>query len=312
MARMNALLPLILVAVVNNHENSLALVDAQKHAVAAVVPVGNGPHEVVFTADGRNAIVSNYGTKDAPGNSLSIIDTATMKEIKRASVAPLSRPHGLAVSGRRVWFTAEGSLAIGRYDIDAGVVDQVVGTSQRVSHMIAADLAHQKLYTANIFSNSISSIQPANGPGGWDVEQIGVANGPEAIDVTPDGTRVWTGHRPAGGISVIDTATKKVVANVPVSTFVFRIRFTPDGRYALATEPEAHQLLVFNATSRELVKKVPVEGAPVTVAIDASGQRAYVASAGPNKIYVVDLETLNVVDEMPSGGVPDQIAVTER
>lgn len=309
---MNALLSLILVAVINNHENSLALIDAQKHAVAAIVPVGNGPHEAVFTADGKNAIVSNYGTKDAPGNSLSIIDTATMKEVKRVSVAPLSRPHGLAVVGRRVWFTAEGSLAIGRYDLESGSVDQVVGTSQRVSHMIAVDAAHQRLYTANIFSNSISAIEPANGPGGWSVEQIGVANGPEAIDVSPDGTRVWTGHRPTGGISVIDTATKKVVANVPVSTFVFRIRFTPDGRYALATEPEAHQLLVFDASSRELVKKVPIEGAPVTVAVDASSKRAYVASAGPNEVYVVDLTTFSVVDEMPSGGVPDELAVTER
>ncbi|HJW95447.1 MAG TPA: YncE family protein [Thermoanaerobaculia bacterium] len=306
---MKALLALTLVAVINNHENSLALIDVQKHAVAAIVPVGNGPHEVAITGDGRTAIVSNYGTKDAPGSSLSIVDLASMKETKRVSVAPLSRPHGLAINGRRVYFTAEGSLAIGRYDLDKGVVDQVIGTAQKISHMIAADRAHPKFYTSNIASNSISAIEANGGPGGWSVEQIPVANGPEAIDVSPDGAHVWTAHRPKGGISIIDTATKKVIGNAPVGTFVFRIRFTPDGKHVLATEPDGHQLLIFDAATHELVKAVPIEGAPVTVAIDKDGTRAYVASAEVNKIFVIDLASFAIVDEMPSGGAPDQIAV---
>src|SRR5262249_45781226 len=62
-------------------------------AIAGTVPVGQGPHELVASPDGRFAFASNYGSGPAPGHTISMIDLAAQKEIRRIDVAPLSRPH---------------------------------------------------------------------------------------------------------------------------------------------------------------------------------------------------------------------------
>jgi YVTN family beta-propeller protein len=81
--------------VLNKAENSLALVDPATMQVVARVPTGEGPHEVVASADGRTAYVSNYGAQQ-PGNTLSVIDLAARKEVRPEALGPLT-PRGRVV-----------------------------------------------------------------------------------------------------------------------------------------------------------------------------------------------------------------------
>lgn len=298
------------VLVVNRDEKQLVILDPVTREIVAKVATGNGSHEVAASEDGRLAIVSNYGDKDAPGNTFSIIDIDAAKELRRGSVAPLARPHGLAVAGNHVWFTAEANQMVGRFNLADDAVDRVVGTAQKLSHMIVIDRKTEKLYTSNIVSGSVSAIAPVDPPARWDVVQIATKGGPEAIALSPDGKQVWVGHRPTGGISIIDTAAKKVTATIDVDHFVFRLAFTPDGKYVLGTVPDAGVVEVYEAATGDRVKKIETPGgAPVTLAIDPDGTRAFVAVAGANRVYVIDMKTLEVSASMPSGGTPDGIAV---
>ena len=52
--------------VLNKADANLAFVDPAKLEVLAKVPTGEGPHEVDVTADGKTAIVANYGTGPNP------------------------------------------------------------------------------------------------------------------------------------------------------------------------------------------------------------------------------------------------------
>lgn len=301
------------VLVVNREEKQLVILDPQTREIVGKVPTGNGSHEVAATEEGRLAIVSNYGDAGAPGSTLSIIDIDAAKELHRGSVAPLQRPHGLAVVGDSVWFTAEANQAVGRFNLGENAVDRVVGTAQKLSHMIVADRKSGKLYTSNILSGSVSAIAPVDPPARWDVVAISTARGPEAIALSPDGKQVWVGHRPSGGISVIDTATQKVTASIDVEHFVFRLAFTPDGKYVLATVPDGGVVEVFEAATGDRVKQIETPGgAPLTVAVDPDGTRAFVAVGGANRVYIVDLRTLDVAASMPAGGTPDGIAVAVR
>jgi YVTN family beta-propeller protein len=301
------------VLVVNREEKQLVILDPVTREIVARVPTGNGSHEVAVSEDGKLAIVSNYGDQATPGNTLSIIDIDAAKELRRGSVAPLMRPHGLAVSGGNVWFTAEANQVVGRFNIAENAVDRVVGTAQKLSHMIVVDRKSEKLYTSNIVSGSVSAIAPVDPPARWDVVQIATAKGPEAIALSPDGKQVWVGHRPAGGVSIIDTATQKVISTIEVEHFVFRLAFTPDGKYVLATVPDSGVVEVYEAATGDRLKKIETPGgSPVTLAIDPDGTRAFVAVAEANRVYVIDIKTLEVVASMPSGGSPDGIAVAVR
>src|SRR5262245_54623161 len=82
--------------VLNKEDATLAIVDPSSGSVLGRVPTGQGPHELVASADGKMAFASNYGTGPAPGHTISMIDIAAQKELRRIDVVPLQRPHGLA------------------------------------------------------------------------------------------------------------------------------------------------------------------------------------------------------------------------
>src|SRR5215831_13861757 len=99
-----------------NKEGTLAIIDPVSKKILGTVRVGEQPHEVEASSDGKLAFVSNYGTGPAPGNTLSVIDIAARKELHRVQLGPLQRPHGVAVAENKAYFTAEANKLIGRYD----------------------------------------------------------------------------------------------------------------------------------------------------------------------------------------------------
>lgn len=68
--------PTDVVLVANQQGASVSILDATAHATLATLPTGDGPHEVAASADGRTAVVTNYGGQSGPGSSLTVIDLA--------------------------------------------------------------------------------------------------------------------------------------------------------------------------------------------------------------------------------------------
>ena len=65
--------------VLNKEDATLAIVDPSSGRVLGKVAVGQGPHELVTSSDGKTAFASNYGTGPAPGPTNSKIDIASHK-----------------------------------------------------------------------------------------------------------------------------------------------------------------------------------------------------------------------------------------
>ena len=293
--------------VLNKQEATLAFVDPSTMQVVARVPVGDGPHEVVTSADGRRAYVSNYG-QQTPGNSLSIIDVAARKELKRLDLGPLLRPHGIVEREGKIYFTAELNRAVARYNPETDKVDWIMGTGQRIGHMLVFHPQKKTIYTANILGDSVSVIeldqpeQPGPPPR---ITHISVGKQPEGIDVTPDGAELWVGANQDGTISVIDTATNKVKETFKIGGPPIRIKFTPDGKRALVSDPQAGQLIVIDAATRKELKRLDVGEAAVGLLIEPTGRRAYVATIATGKVHAVNLEDLTVAGSVETGKGPD-------
>ena len=198
--------------VLNKEDATMVIVNPESGAVLGTVPTGQGPHELVTSADGKTAFASNYGTGPAPGHTISMIDIASGKELRRIDVAPMSRPHGLAVANGKLYFTAEAEKKVARYDPATDKIDWQFETGQNGTHMVLPAKDARTIVTSNIASDSVSVIQQAP-DGSWAQTVIPVGKGPEGLDLTPDGRELWTAHSRDGGVSIIDVATKKVIAD---------------------------------------------------------------------------------------------------
>ena len=187
------------------------------------------------------------GNKDE--NSMVFVDPATNQVLGK--VATGNGPHEIAASSDgKLYFTAEANRVVGRYDP-----------------------------AANIGGNSISIIERNN------VTTVPVGQGPEAIDLSPDGRELWTAHSRDGGVSVIDVAAKRVAHTFNIGTKRSnRLRFTPDGGRVLVSDLDGNEVIVIDAASRREVKR----------------------------IAMIDLKTLAVTGHFATGDGPDGMAWSDR
>lgn len=298
----------VLVAL-NKNDATLAIVDPVSMKLLGKVATGEGPHEVVLSADGKTAFVANYGAQ-TPGNSLSVIDVAARKELRRVDLGALLRPHGLVGLGGKIYFSAEVNRAVARYDPLANKVDWLMGTGQNLSHMLVLTNDQKRIYTANIGSDSVTAFEFQNIPPAQSkITQIPVGKQPEAIDISPDGKEVWVGLNAEGAIDVVDTAAVKVVDKIKLGERPYRVKFAPDGQRVYATMPNTKELIVIDAATRKEVSRIKLEHVPLGIVFSKDGKTAFVTAVMTDAVLKIDLEKGVVASKVETGAVPDGIAV---
>jgi len=319
--------------VLSKQDHTLAIVDPSSLQVTAKAPVGNDPHEVIASADGTTAYVSNYGF--GTFNTLAVIDLVAAKALSAIDLGALRGPHGLTFVGGKTWFTAEAAKAIGRYDPATQKIDLILGTGQNRTHMIYVSDDEKLILTTNVSSGTVSIIEqkqvtggprppgmpppPPGGPGSpatrtdWDETVVRVGNGSEGFDVSPDHKEVWVGNAQDGTISVIDLPDKKVVQTVAADVRgANRLKFTPDGKYVLVSTLGGPDLVILDASTRKVIKRLPIGHGAAGIEVQPDGARAFVACTPDNYVAVIDLKSLEVAGHIQAGGQPDGLAWAAR
>jgi YVTN family beta-propeller protein len=293
--------------VLNKSEATLSFIDTDSGKTLATIETGQGPHEIELASDGKTAFVANYGAQ-TDGNTISVVDVRARKELRRIDLGELKRPHGMTIAGGQLYFTAEGAQKIGRLDTNAERVDWMFATEQDGVHMVLAGSSGNVLYTTNIQSNTVSVIE-RNADGDWAQTLIAVGEGPEGLDLSPDGRELWVAHSRDGGVSIIDVATRNVVETIDAGTRRSnRLKFSRDGKTVLISDLGAGGLVAVDTSSRTVRARTNLGRAPTGILIPPTGNRAYVALSGENRIAVIDVASLEVVESIVTGAGPDGMA----
>ena len=324
--------------VLSKRDHTLAMVDPSSLKVMAKAPVGEDPHEVIASADGGTAYVSNYGGGSL--HSLAVIDLVGQKALPSIDLGLLHGPHGLTFVGGKTWFTAEGSKVIGRFDPATQKVDWVLGTGQDRTHMIWVSEDEKKIITANVASGTMSlmelvtrrqgpgspppgaGMRPAGAPTGpppgprapdWEETVVKVGSGAEGFDVLGDGKTVWVANAQDGTVSVVDFASKTVTDTLALDVKgANRLKFTPDGKTALIALLGGPNLVFADVATKKVVKRLKIGTGAAGIEMQPDGARAFVACTPDDYVAVIDLKTMEVVGKIDAGGEPDGMAWAER
>jgi YVTN family beta-propeller protein len=184
--------------VTNELDSTVSVINTGNNTVVATIPVGQEPTGVSITPDGTHAYVTN-----SFDNTVSVIDTARSKVV--ATIPVGNAPVAVAITPDET----------NPYEHD--------------------DRAHQPLaYVTNANDNTVSVIETASNTV---VATILVGQLPVAVAITPDGTNPFLqddrSHQPlayvtnfaADTVSVIDTASNKVVTTIPVGKDPIAVAF---------------------------------------------------------------------------------------
>lgn len=308
--------------VLNKSDHTASLIDLPSRKVVATIATGIGPHEVAVSPDGNLAVVSNYGTGPTPGSSLTVIDLPGKQKRQDIDLGEYRRPHGIAwLQDELVAVTAEGNKTLLVLDVGKGVVRDVIGTNQNVSHMVVVTPDARRAFVANIGSGSVTVIDLKEKK--W-LMNIETGAGAEGIAISPDGKEVWVTNRSANTISVIDPTTLKITTTLESKAFPIRVKFTPDGKFALVSNAQSGDVAVFDVKGKKEIHRISMElsavneadkrlfgnqfgksPVPVGILITPDGSRAYIANTQADIVTVLDLKSWKVIDRLTAGTEPD-------
>jgi YVTN family beta-propeller protein len=314
-----------LLLVVNKGEASVSMVDPDAREVTATIDVGEGPHEVAASPDGALAVVTNYGTRDAPGNSITVLDIRERRAIRTIDLGEHTRPHGVAwlPDGSEVLVTTEGSKHLVCVDPRSEAITCEIGTEQEVSHMVAITPDGRRAFVANIGSGSITAIDLAERQ---KLADVATGAGAEGVAVSPDGREVWVTNRGDDTVTVLDVDSLEVRETFTSSSFPIRAHISADGSTVLVTNARSGTLSVFSRDGEEVrhVEDMGVaapepdpervlghfEGTtlPIGVVTSGDGRRAFVAHALADRVSILDLKTLETLAIIEVGNEPDGMA----
>lgn len=305
----------------NKSGHTLWALDLADGTRRASFETGRGPHEVEVSPDRRLAVVSNYGDREAPGNSLTVIDWAAGKVARSVDLGTDTRPHGMAfLPDGRLVVTTEGSHRLLVVDVARGEVLKRIAVGDGVAHMVAASHEGRFAWVTNI---SAGTLEKVDLDAGKVIGTVRTGAGAEGVAVAADGREVWVTNRADDTVSIVDADSMEIVATLASPGFPIRVAVTPDGRHALVTNARAATLAVFDVATRAPVAAVQIAdpkekrrqtllgdtALPIGIAIHPDGTRAFVAISGGNEVAVIDTATWEIVDRWATGREPDALGV---
>lgn len=280
---------------------SVSLIDLPTGAEVARLPIGPTiPHEVAVSPDGRYALTGEYGSGNAPGRRVVIIDLVNARIDGYIDLGPISRPHSFAFlpDGRAV-ATMENADRIALINVEKRAIVKTYPTGGRDGHMVRVSPDGAWAYVASRGAEGTLSIISLREE--LPAVVVGTGEGAEGLAVSPDGNEVWVVNRRAESISVVNTGLMEVTATLPARLGAGRAEISAAGRVlvpngASATTVEKF-LTVYDLGSRRVINELPMsEGAGNGgYSIHLHGEYAFVADRAERSIALYDLTDLSLI-----------------
>lgn len=312
--------------VANKAEGTVTLLSSPGFEPLATLPVGRGPHEIALSPEGLRALVTNYGTGDEPGNSLTLLDLARLRPVATIELPEGARPHGIAwPRPDTAVVTAEGLRALLLVDVPKREVVGRIDLDKDGAHMVAASRDGKSAWVASIGSGAVTGVDLDSAAVR---ASVAAGAGTEGIALVDGGNEVWVGNRESGTVTVFAAATLEKLADIEVGGFPIRVEADDERDRVYVTLAKADALAVLDSRERTLLQRIPfaidvassgetllsggeVSGSiPVGLLLSRDGEMLFVAHTHAHRVSVRDASSLEQIKVFTAGREPDGMAWT--
>lgn len=276
------------------------------------VPVGQHPHEMVFSPDRKLVYISDNGVlriehAGKGGNTISIVDLAQRRRIGVIPLGENYRPHGIALDPKtnRIVVTSEGPDGLLLVDPVGRRVVRRYETKGKTPHMVSLSPDGRTAYVCHSGEDTVGAVDLASGQ----VTLIKTGKRPEAGVFSKDGRELYVPNRDSNSITVIDVTKKQAIAHIPTGKGPVRIALTPDGKtlvYALMGEKK---VAFADPALRKQTDYVLLPNSPVSLNLTDGGTIATASAEEQDTVYLVSLAEKKIVGTIRTekGAGPDPV-----
>lgn len=127
---------------------------------------------------------------------------------------------------------------------------------------------------------------------------------PMNMAISPDGRELYVACEASHTVIVIDTATRRKVAEIKAGHHPTDVAFSPDGKRAYVSNRLDDTVSVIHVAARKVLDTIPVGDEPHGVLTDRSGKHLYVLNTSSDSISVIDTATLKEIKRLEASRSP--------
>src|SRR6266702_1570296 len=304
----------------------------------AIDTYGDLTLDATTSPDGRVVIASHSGYLP---HGLVVIDTKTQKEVQHIDLKTVWLGMTWSPDGHTLFIP--GGNATGAKNIagSAAPIYEFQYRNGRLDETPKTDLVEtidpkQVWWSGSAYLPSRHLLYAANrgtgtGPSNvvvFDLKtrsiltRIPVEINPGAVVLTPDGKRLFVSNWSSESVSVIDTASNKVIRTLHIGMNPNDMKISADGRLFIACSNDntihvidTKSLQILERLSTTLTPLAPEGSTPDALLIDNKRQLLYVANADNNSIAVIRIsnrEHSSVRGFIPTGWYPSALTLADN
>jgi YVTN family beta-propeller protein len=195
------------------------VVDLEKFKVIDRIKTGGRPHNTVCSPDGKRMYLAPMGSP----HKVTVVDVATRKPIGEIPFDDVVRPIALSKDEKRLYAEVDNLVGIEvanvadrklLHRIEAGLTPEQHKVKSR-SHGIALTPDQKELWECDVEHFDVH-VYDVTGDKPKQIATIPIGGQIYWLTFHPDGKTCYVAGRGKGEVALVDTATKRVTATIPV------------------------------------------------------------------------------------------------
>lgn len=295
---------------------SLAVLDAEKNAVAALIPLDRLPVSLDVTPDGTTAYIANDGS-----NTVSVIDLVHRQETARIGVGTQPATARISADGKTLVVANRGDNSVSVIDVASkrlrasfagcpGAADAVI-LPDSTKTFVACTGGHQLMAIALARPAHAATQQASATPALTDrlEAMLDVGRTPVHLALKPDGGEIFSSNQAANTVSEIYNSTDEVGDSFTIGDGPVRSIVSGDNSRLYVANGNSQYVTVYSIDDGKRQGSVHVGDGPSAMAFSKAGHLLFVTDQRSGDVAVVRTATRSLFTVLPAGKTPTAIAV---
>ena len=296
--------------ITNSDGDSFSIIDRNTYQVLKTLPVGDYPHHMIVSLDGRHLYIGNTHS-----DTVSTLDLATEEIVK---TIPLLDPYNFYYTPDRDLLVTT-CTRLGKVEIHAPEtwtnMEQATGwkrlaqipTGKDPNHFAFSPDGHF-MYVSNEYSHQLSVIDLQERKL---ARQINTSRRPVDVALAPGGKALFVANYTDGIVTVYDTASFQELKRIPTGAGAHGMAMAIDGMTLFVSNRDAHTVSAIDVKGYQVTRTFKVPQGPDMLEVTPNGRELWVTARYGANVYVVDLEKGKVSKRIKTGASPHGIVLID-
>ncbi|MBI4489228.1 MAG: beta-propeller fold lactonase family protein [Deltaproteobacteria bacterium] len=296
--------------VTNSDGDSVSIIDRISYKVLNTLKVGDYPHHMIISMDGRHLYVGNTHS-----DTVSVLDLATEKIVK---TLPILDPYNL-------YYTPDHKSLVttctrfGRVEVHAAEewngLEKANGWTRLAQIPTGKDPNHfafspdgRFMYTSNEYSHQLSVIDLQARKL---VRQVDTGKRPVDVSLAPGGKALFVANYGEGRVTVYETDSFKELDRIQTGAGAHGMAMSVDGKTLFVSNRDASSVSVVDVASRKVTQTLKIPQGPDMLEVTPDGRELWVTGRYGANVFVVDLATGKITQRIRTGASPHGIVLID-